>query len=358
MLNNFITCFVCLGIILGGLDYLIGNKLGIGEKFEEGLKTLSPLAMNMVGMICIVPLLAEIIKPVVIPVFKFLRIDPAMLGSILSLDMGGYQLATSLAENTKLGNLAGILLASTFGATLLYIIPMGLSTIEKEDHKYFAKGLLLGVIPIPFSAFIMGIFMKIPFKLLVINLLPIFIIVFLFILSLILFPEKIVVVFARLSRVIRIITTTGLVIGSFKHVTGLEFFSVMPPIMEAMTFICKVYIILIGCLPAATLIIKCSRKFLYNLGKKIGVNEVAIGSLVFSAVTGILVLKLLKDMNPKGKILSIAVLISTMGFLSGHLGFTMNVNMEIVPYMIANKVLGGVIAFLIIVLFVPKKFFD
>lgn len=358
MLDKFIMYFVGLGIVLGGLDYLIGNKLGIGEKFEEGLKTLSPLAMNMVGMICIVPLFAEIIKPAIIPIFKFLRIDPAMLGSILSMDMGGYQLATSLAENTQLGNLAGVLLASTFGATLFYIIPMGLSTIEKEDHKYFAKGLLIGIIPIPFSSFIIGMFMKIPFKALIINLLPIFIIVCLFILSLIIFPEKIVIVFGKISKVVKVITTSGLILAAFKYIMKLDIFPVMPPIMDAMLFICKIFVILIGCLPTATLIIKCSKKLLYSLGKKIDINEVAIGGVVFSAVTGILVLKLLKEMNPKGKVISIAVLVSNMGVLSGHLGFIMNFNTEIVPFLIANKVLGGIIAFCMVAFFIPKRFYS
>ena len=358
MLDKFIMYFVGLGIILGGLDYLFKNKLGIGEKFEEGLKTLSPLAMNMVGMICIIPLFAEIIKPVIIPVFKFLRIDPAMLGSILSMDMGGYQLAISLAENIQLGNLAGVLLASTFGATLFYIIPMGISIIEKEDYKYFAKGLLIGIIPIPLSTFIIGMFMRIPFRALFINLLPIFIIVSLFILSLVIFPEKIVVIFGKISKVIKIVTTLGLILATFKYIMKLDIFPVMPPVIDAMLFICKIYIILIGCLPTATLIIKCLKKILYNIGKKININEAAIGGILFSAVTGILVLKLLKEMNPKGKVISIAVLVSNMGVLSGHLGFIMNFNTEVVPYLIANKVFGGILAFCLVAFFIPKKFYD
>ena len=34
--NQIITYILAFGAALGGIDYLLGNKLGFGEKFESG----------------------------------------------------------------------------------------------------------------------------------------------------------------------------------------------------------------------------------------------------------------------------------------------------------------------------------
>lgn len=83
---------------LGALDRIFGNRIGLGPEFENGILSLGSLALSMVGIISLAPVLAKVLRPVVVPVYRFLGADPAMFaGTILANDMGGASLAQELA---------------------------------------------------------------------------------------------------------------------------------------------------------------------------------------------------------------------------------------------------------------------
>ena len=76
--------------VLGAIDRILGNKLGLGEEFEEGIRAMGSLALAMLGIITLAPVLARLLRPVVVPVYEFLGADPAMFaGTILACDMPG-----------------------------------------------------------------------------------------------------------------------------------------------------------------------------------------------------------------------------------------------------------------------------
>ena len=80
--------------VAGAIDRIFGNRWGLGKEFEEGILAMGSLALAMVGIVCLAPVLAGLLKPVIVPVFAFLGADPAMFaGTILACDMGGGALA-------------------------------------------------------------------------------------------------------------------------------------------------------------------------------------------------------------------------------------------------------------------------
>ena len=82
--------------VIGAVDRIIGNRFGLGKEFEEGILAMGSLAMAMIGIITLAPVLANLLKPVIVPIFGFLGADPAMFaGTILACDMGGGALAES-----------------------------------------------------------------------------------------------------------------------------------------------------------------------------------------------------------------------------------------------------------------------
>ena len=84
---------------LGAIDRIFGNKVGLGKEFENGILAMGSLALAMVGIIVISPVLAEVLRPVIVPVYETLGADPAMFaGSILACDMGGAPLAKEVLE--------------------------------------------------------------------------------------------------------------------------------------------------------------------------------------------------------------------------------------------------------------------
>ena len=78
--------------LIGGVDQLAGNKFGLGRRFEDGFQLLGPTALSMAGLICITPLLSLGLEHTVVPLYRILHLDPGMLGGVLAIDMGGYQL--------------------------------------------------------------------------------------------------------------------------------------------------------------------------------------------------------------------------------------------------------------------------
>ena len=76
--------------VLGAADRVLGNRFGIGQEFENGIAAMGSLALSMVGIVCLAPVLAAVLRPVVVPAFSLLGADPAMFaGTILACDMGG-----------------------------------------------------------------------------------------------------------------------------------------------------------------------------------------------------------------------------------------------------------------------------
>ena len=65
-INEIIIFIMVVFAVLGAIDKMIGNRFGLGEKFEEGLMAIAPLTISMVGMIVAAPVLAHILKPLVI----------------------------------------------------------------------------------------------------------------------------------------------------------------------------------------------------------------------------------------------------------------------------------------------------
>ena len=101
-INEIIVYLMVLFMALGALDRIFGNRFGLGEKFEEGIQAMGSLALAMIGIICLAPVLASLLRPVVVPLYQALGADPAMFaGTILANDMGGAPLAQELAQQIQ-----------------------------------------------------------------------------------------------------------------------------------------------------------------------------------------------------------------------------------------------------------------
>ena len=88
-INEIIVYLMVVFMALGAVDRILGNRFGLGEKFEEGIMAMGSLALAMIGIICLAPVLANLLRPVVVPLYQALGADPAMFaGTLLANDMG------------------------------------------------------------------------------------------------------------------------------------------------------------------------------------------------------------------------------------------------------------------------------
>ena len=76
-MNQILMTIMAAGVVLGGADRLLGNKFGYGDKFEEGFRLLGSTALSMAGMICLAPVLADVLGRIVVPLYRMIGADPA-----------------------------------------------------------------------------------------------------------------------------------------------------------------------------------------------------------------------------------------------------------------------------------------
>ena len=81
--HEIIMAVMAVFAVIGALDRIGGCRLGIGKEFEKGILTMGPLALSMIGVIVLAPVLAGILRPVIVPVYRVLGADPAMFAGTL-----------------------------------------------------------------------------------------------------------------------------------------------------------------------------------------------------------------------------------------------------------------------------------
>ncbi len=352
--NQIFMYMVAFGAVLGGVDFLLGNRLGFGQKFKDGFDCIASMGINMTGIIVIAPVLAKLMQPVVFPVCSLIGIDPSIIGALFSTNLGGYSLAEGLAVDHTMALYFGLIISSMLGATITYIMPLGFGLIEKEDKEFFIKGLSLGMIPIPVGGFVGGLMMGLPSSVVLQNLIPICIIDVFLILGLLKFPDAMVRVFSAFAELIRIIAIVGLIVGGVEYFVNMDLVKGTKPIQEAIWIPCSIALMLMGCLPLMELVFRLFRSIFEAFGRKVGINAVSVGGILLSFATGIAVLKMIRDMNPKGKVVTTAFLVCGMAMFTSFLAYTMGIDPEICTPQILAKLTSGAVA-LVIACMIPEK---
>ena len=160
--------------LLGGIDRILGSRFGLGPRFEEGILAMGTLGLAMIGIVCLAPVLARLLRPIVVPIYGFLGADPAMFaGTLLACDMGGASLARELALSPEAAGLGGILTGSMLGATVVFTIPVAMGLLRQEDRPAMAKGILCGIVAIPLGILAGGLTAGFPAAMVLRNLIPI-----------------------------------------------------------------------------------------------------------------------------------------------------------------------------------------
>ena len=331
--------------VAGAIDRIFGNRWGLGKEFEEGILAMGSLALAMVGIVCLAPVLASLLKPVIVPVFAFLGADPAMFaGTILACDMGGGALAVELAASHQAAMLGGVLTGSMLGATVVFTIPVAMGILEEKDRPVMAQGILCGIVTIPLGVLAGGLTAGFPIGMVLRNLIPIVIIAALIALGLWRAENAMVRGFEVFGKLVVAVVTVGLAAAVVEALTGFAIIPGMAPISEGFETVGTIAIVLAGAFPLVFVITKLLRKPLMAAGRWLGINDAAAAGLIASLANSIATFGMVKDMNRRGKVVNIAFAVSAAFVFGDHLGFTAGFAPEMIGPMIVGKLVGGVSA--------------
>lgn len=331
--------------VLGAIDRIFGNRWGLGKEFEEGILAMGSLALAMVGIVCLAPVLAALLKPVVVPVYTYLGADPAMFaGSLLACDMGGGALARQLTDDPQAAALGGVITGSMLGATVVFTIPVAMGILREEDRPVMAKGILCGIVTIPLGVLAGGLTAGFPLTMVLRNLVPIVLIALLIALGLWRAENAMVRGFEVFGKLVVAVATVGLAAAIGEALTGYPIIRGMEPISEGFETVGVIAIVLAGAFPLVFVLTKLLRKPLLAAGGLLGINDAAAAGLLASLANSIAAFGMVKDMNERGKVVNIAFAVSGAFVFGDHLGFTAGFAPEMMGAMIAGKLVGGLTA--------------
>lgn len=331
--------------VLGAIDRILGNRFGLGKEFEEGILAMGSLALAMVGIVSLAPVLAALLKPVVVPVYSLLGADPAMFaGTILACDMGGGPLAAELTADHQAAMLGGVLTGSMLGATIVFTIPVAMGILREEDQPAMAKGILCGLLTIPIGVLVGGIAAGFSLGMVLRNLIPIILIAALIALGLWRAERAMVKGFAVFGKCVVAVVTIGLAAAIVETLTGFVLIPGMAPISDGFSTVGTIAIVLAGAFPLVRVLTRLLRKPLMAVGKKLGINDTAAAGLIASLANSIATFGMVKDMNERGKVVNIAFAVSGAFVFGDHLGFTAGFAPEMMGGMIVGKLAGGISA--------------
>lgn len=342
-INEIIIYAMVIFMAVGAADRILGGRLGLSEKFEEGIAAMGSLALSMVGIICLAPVLSRLLSPVVVPLYQILGADPAMFaGTILANDMGGAPLAQQLALTPEAGQFGGLIIGSMLGPTIVFTIPVGLGIIPAEDRPCLASGVLAGVVTVPLGGLIGGLAAGFPIGMVLRNLIPIALIALLIALGLWKIPDGMVKGFQIFGKIVVAIITIGLAAAIIEKLTPLTLIPGMDPIEDGIAIVGDIALVLAGAFPLVYVITKVFQKPLLSLGRMLGINDVAAAGLVATLANNIPMFQMLHDMDRRGKIVNVAFAVSAAFVFGDHLGFTAGFDASMILPMILGKLTGGI----------------
>ncbi|WP_174727144.1 ethanolamine utilization protein EutH [Mesobacillus harenae] len=375
MVGNIVIYIIMFCAVAGAIAAIRNSDEGLGKQFMEGIHSVGYIFVPAAGIMASIPYLSWFIDKVCGPFFAAIGADPAIAATaILATDMGGYQLAEVLKQ-TQEGWIMAMIVGFMAGATIVFSIPMGLTMLDKRDHKYMALGVMAGVLTIPIGALISSTIVAISssafrdfiattgdaeylfalgYGQILINLSPLLIFVLVIAVGLYFLPDLMVTAFMWFGRIldagIKLVLVFSIVeifTGVFTTVFGVWGFH---PIMadeadqfRALETAGYIGIMLAGAFPMVYLLQKYAGGPLEAMGRKLGLSKEGSAGLVATIANILAMFKLVRSMPPKDKVINISFAVCAAFLLGDHLSFTANFQPTLILPIIIGKLSAGII---------------
>ena len=156
-IGTLITYLMMACCVVGGISYIVNDQSELGRAFQDGLHAMANMFIPICGLMASVPFLKVFISKVFGPVFALFGGDPVVAAAIIMPpDCGSFALATEIGQSA---DLFPVIIAIGFmcASTIAFNVPIGLSMLDKGDHKYLALGTMSGFLSVPFGVFITSV---------------------------------------------------------------------------------------------------------------------------------------------------------------------------------------------------------
>ena len=350
---NFVAVFMCVFAVIGAVDRIFGNKIGLGKEFERGFMLFGTMALSMIGMIILAPGIASLLEPLFDFTYKHLGIDPSVIpASVFANDMGGAPLASEIARDPKLGGFNALVVSSMMGATISFTIPFAIGAVKKEKHESVLLGLLCGIVTVPVGCFVSGLMLGINLLTLLFNMLPLVLLSAIIAVGLIFCPNVCVKIFNVFGIFIKVVITAGLALGIIRFLTGYELIRGLDTLESGADVCLNASVVMAGAFPFLYIVGKVLHRPLCRLGKAMNINETSALGFVSTLATNVTTFGMMDEMDRKGTVLNSAFAVSAAFTFAGHLAFTLAFDSSYIAPVMVGKIISGFAAlFLAIIIY-------
>lgn len=386
-IGTYVIYVIMVCAVIGAIASMINPESELGQEFIAGLHSIGPIFIPVAGIMATIPFISSGISHVIAPLFQLIGADPGIAGPIfIASDMGGYQLAKALAQSPE-GWILGLITGFQSGATIIFVIPVGLAMLRKVDHKYMALGIMAGLLTIPVSIMIIAMMMQtlglnvrpdiattgaatealnFTLPMLLRNLMPLILFCIAMAAALRYFPNVMVRLFLKLGQFMYISVVLVLVASIVQYFTG--FFSTVfggwgfAPIIadaedqfRALEIAGYIGLMLCGAFPMVYLLKRFMSKPIEKVASRFGISGVGAAGMLASSANIIAMFRLVSDMPPKDKVLVIAFSVCAAFTFGDHIAFSANFQPSLILPLMIGKLSGGLIAMVLAYwLAVPK----
>ncbi|NIE78007.1 ethanolamine utilization protein EutH [Pantoea sp. Tr-811] len=374
--GNFVIYLIMMGAVIGACASVLKPESGLGKEFVNGIHSIGPVFLAQAGIMISIPFLSKFIEMALGPYFSLMGSDVSIAAlSIIAVDMGGYQLADAIAANRDVW-ITAMIVGYTSGATIVYLIPVGLMMLDRKDHKYLALGAMAGLISIPFAvlaSLVMITSFNLPVREMVSTnspalhyltldfvaclklLTPLFIFCFVLAAGLRYRANLMVTGFLVFGKVMDAFIKIILALAIVEHFTGFfmknfgvwgfdPMFADQKELFRAIEIAGYIGIMLAGTFPICFLFNKYCRRPMEVLGKQFGLSGPGAAAFVMVFANIIAVYHMFKNLNARDKVLCVALGVCAQATIGDHLAFTANFQPTLIMPVLLAKLFGGLLA--------------
>ncbi|WP_252254416.1 ethanolamine utilization protein EutH [Clostridium sp. ZBS12] len=355
-MNNILLSIIAFFFLIGAIDYIEGDKLKLSTYFQDGIQAMGSLAISMVGILSLTPFLTQVLTKFLIPIAQKLYLDASIFpASLIAIDMGGFNLSSELALSNSMGNFSGILMSSILGCTISFTLPLAVGLVREELMEIVFKGILCGIITMPVGLFVGGIMLRVQVYTLIYNLLPVILLSIILTLGIIFSPQKLIIIFKYLGKMIMFISIIGLIIQGVYSISGIKLLNNIMPIEEVITIVGRIALFLGGAYVMLEVIKRSLSKPLNRISKLFNINLNSIAAIIGSLASAIVIFSNFDKLDDRGKIICTAFSVGGAYVFGGQMGYVSSVAPKVLSIYIFIKLLCGILAVLFALIYLKYE---
>ena len=340
--------------VLGAVDYLLGNRFGIGSQFERGICCTGKLIIAMTGFMSLAPILGRFLTPLVSPFFTALTADPsAFAAMLLADDSGGASLAAQMALDPAAGAFNGYIVASMLGGAVMCSIPMTMLSVHEENMPAAVYGLIIGIFSVPFGCVIGGLTAGYRMSLMLHNLIPAVMLSTLLFLALLFFKQRVVRPFQMFGNFLVTVSLTGLLLTMARELLGMTPFPDLTPFSEVISVIGNIALVLSGVFPLMAVLMRLLKHPIAAIAQKLQLKEYDLSGLLTTSVNLFPLFDMLNDMTPRGVLLNTAFVVGANCMFGDHFAFTLQMRSDLVFSVMLAKGAAGLLSLIVALALAP-----